>query len=129
MKFYFMIASKMKTYVKTSHSTLILIVTRWQKWPSKSEPTISIDEWMPVAERDGAFSLARSPIRWITWADVTGLRIPMGSNPGTGLNNLFVMNINSRKLICIAVRDRRRHESKSKHEATKSEGRKGLESK
>lgn len=29
---------------------------------------------------------------------------PAGSNPGVGLNNLFVMNINSRKLIRIAVR-------------------------
>lgn len=27
--------------------------------------------------------------------NVTGLDIPMGSNPGTELNNLFVMNINS----------------------------------
>lgn len=40
----------------------------------------------------------------------------MGSNPGTGLNNLFVMNINSRKLIRIAVRPAP-HESRSKHEA------------
>lgn len=49
-----------------------------------------------------------------------GLRIPMGSNPDTGLNNLFVMNINSRKLIRIAVRPAP-HEARSKHEAMKSE--------
>lgn len=44
----------------------------------------------------------------------------MDLDPGTGLNNLFVMNINSRKLIRIAVRPA--HESRSKHEAMKSEG-------
>ena len=59
------------------------------------------------------------------WADVTGLRIPMGSNPGTGLNNLFVMNINSRKLIRIAVK-LAPHEPRSRHEVTKSEERRGL---
>jgi len=36
--------------------------------------------------------------------DVTGLHVPTGSNPNGGLNNLFVMNINSAKLIRIAVR-------------------------
>lgn len=83
---------------------------------------------MPAAERDArAFSPARSPIRWITRANVTGLRIPTGSNPGTGLNNLFVMNINSRKLIRIAVRPAPR-ESRSKYEAVKNEGRRGFES-
>lgn len=57
--------------------------------------------------------------------DVTGLRrtstYPDGRNPGTGLNNLFVMNINSGKLIRIAVRDRH-CESRSKHEAKKEPG-------
>lgn len=79
--------------------------------------------YRPARGTEKAFSPARSPIRWIMRDDVTGLYIPAGSNPGSGLNNLFVMNINSGKLIRIAaILIPRAYPRK----AMKNEGKRGL---
>ncbi|EFN62357.1 hypothetical protein EAG_01547 [Camponotus floridanus] len=57
--------------------------------------------------------------------DVTGLHIPMGSNPGTELNNLFVMNINSEETdsYCRESEAEVQVETRS---TIKGEGKKGL---
>lgn len=86
-------------------------------------PGFGFIERRPTRKNYGAFP--RSPIRWIMRDDVTGLHIPMGSNPGTELNNLFVMNINSEETdsYCRETEAEVQVETRS---TIKGEGKKGL---